>query len=59
MGDNGVGAPNLASRELPDLLGCDALEPVPFGAAVITQTFSLVSQAGDKAVAYFYGRLFA
>ena len=59
MGDNGLGAPNSGSRELPDLLDCDPLEPVPSSATVITQTFSLVSQAGGKAVAYFYGRLFA
>jgi len=59
MGDNGVGAPDSSSAELPDLLGREVPEPAPSGATVITETFSLVSQAGDKAVAYFYGRLFA
>src|SRR3984893_19480947 len=32
---------------------------VPSGLPTIEETFRIVSRAGDKAVAYFYGRLFA
>ncbi len=32
---------------------------VPSGLPTIEETFAIVSRAGDKAVAYFYGRLFA
>lgn len=32
---------------------------VPSGLPAIEETFGIVSRAGDKAVAYFYGRLFA
>jgi NAD(P)H-flavin reductase/hemoglobin-like flavoprotein len=59
MGDNGVGAPNPTYQE-PDSPAGGAAEPSALSSAeAITHTFSLVNRAGDKAVAYFYGRLFA
>src|SRR6202049_2409579 len=33
--------------------------PAPSSLPMIEDTFRIVSRAGDKAVAYFYGRLFA
>lgn len=58
MGNNGVGGGNADSRELDDVVS-EAEPPVVSGTEAITHTFSLVKQAGDRPVAYFYGRLFA
>ncbi len=58
MGNNGVGSSNPGSREL-DSVVTPAEPPVLSSTEAITHTFSLVNQAGDRAVAYFYGRLFA
>jgi len=59
MGKNGVGAPNPAYREPDSPAGGAAGQIALSSAEAITYTFSLVNRAGDKAVAYFYGRLFA
>jgi len=58
IGNNGVGSPNPSSRELDSVVS-EAEPPVLSSTEAITHTFSLVNQAGDGAVAYFYGRLFA
>jgi NAD(P)H-flavin reductase/hemoglobin-like flavoprotein len=58
MGNNGVGSGDTDSRELDDVVS-EAEPPVVSSTEAITHTFSLVKQAGDRAVAYFYGRLFA
>jgi NAD(P)H-flavin reductase/hemoglobin-like flavoprotein len=58
MGNNGVGRRNPGSREQDDVVS-EAEPPVESGAEAISHTFSLVKQAGDRPVAYFYGRLFA
>jgi NAD(P)H-flavin reductase/hemoglobin-like flavoprotein len=58
MGNNGVGGGDTDSRELDDVLS-EAEPPVVSSIEAITHTFSLVAQAGDRPVAYFYGRLFA
>ncbi|MGO9217575.1 MAG: globin domain-containing protein [Streptosporangiaceae bacterium] len=58
IGNNGVGGPNPSSRELDNVVS-EAEPPVLSSTEAITHTFSLVSRAGDGAVAYFYGRLFA
>jgi NAD(P)H-flavin reductase/hemoglobin-like flavoprotein len=57
MGNNGVGG-DTDSRELDDVVS-EAEPPVVSSTEAITHTFSLVKQAGDRSVAYFYGRLFA
>jgi NAD(P)H-flavin reductase len=59
MGDNGVGAPNPTYQEPDSPAGGAADQSAQSSAEAITRTFSLVNRAGDKAVAYFYGRLFA
>ena len=58
MGNNGVGSSDPGSPELDDV-AAQAEPPVLSSTEAITHTFSLVNQAGDRAVAYFYGRLFA
>jgi NAD(P)H-flavin reductase/hemoglobin-like flavoprotein len=58
MGNNGVGSSDPGSPELDDVVS-QAEPPVLSSTEAITHTFSLVNQAGDRAVAYFYGRLFA
>ena len=47
-----------AAHELDDVVS-QGEPPVLSSTEAITHTFSLVSQAGDRPVAYFYGRLFA
>jgi NAD(P)H-flavin reductase/hemoglobin-like flavoprotein len=59
MGNNGVGGGDTDSRELDDDVVSETEPPVVSSTESITHTFSLVSQAGDRPVAYFYGRLFA
>jgi NAD(P)H-flavin reductase/hemoglobin-like flavoprotein len=58
MGNNGVGGGSTDSHELDDVVS-EAEPPVVSSTEAITHTFSLVNQAGDRPVAYFYGRLFA
>jgi NAD(P)H-flavin reductase/hemoglobin-like flavoprotein len=59
IGDNGIGLPNPGPPEL-DRAGVPGLPPpVATDDAEISRTFDLVTRAGDKPVAYFYGRLFA
>jgi NAD(P)H-flavin reductase/hemoglobin-like flavoprotein len=58
MGNNGVGSSNPGSPELDELVS-QTEPPALSSTEAITHTFSLVNQAGDRAVAYFYGRLFA
>jgi len=58
MGNNGVGSSNPGSPELDEVVS-QTEPPVVSSTEAITHTLSLVNQAGDRAVAYFYGRLFA
>src|ERR1700722_15923989 len=58
MGNNGVGSSNPGSPALDEVVS-QTEPPVVSSTEAITHTFSLVNQAGDRAVAYFYGRLFA
>jgi NAD(P)H-flavin reductase/hemoglobin-like flavoprotein len=58
IGNNGVGSPNPSSHELDSVVS-EGEPPVLSSTEAISHTFSLVNQAGDAAVAYFYGRLFA
>ncbi len=59
IGDNGVGFPNPGAPELDRPAAGTAPPQAPSAEEEISRTFALVTSAGDKAVAYFYGRLFA
>jgi NAD(P)H-flavin reductase/hemoglobin-like flavoprotein len=65
LGDSDAGALNGGAPAAGSASGVDSAPgevpagPVPLDLSAIEETFAIVSRAGDKAVAYFYGRLFA
>src|SRR5450432_1542050 len=59
LGDSNAGALNGGMTAMGDVPGELSAPSVPSGLPTIEETFRIVSRAGDKAVAYFYGRLFA
>jgi NAD(P)H-flavin reductase/hemoglobin-like flavoprotein len=65
LGDSDAGALNSGATALDRAPGAGSAPgevsapSVPSGLLAIAETFGIVSRAGDKAVAYFYGRLFA
>lgn len=59
LGDSDAGALNDGVSAMDGAPGELSVPSVPSGLPAIEETFRIVSRAGDKAVAYFYGRLFA
>jgi NAD(P)H-flavin reductase/hemoglobin-like flavoprotein len=59
LGDSDAGALNGEATAMGDAPGELSVPSVPSGLPAIEETFRIVSRAGNQAVAYFYGRLFA
>lgn len=59
LGDSDAGALNGGVTAMDGVSGELSAPSVPSGLPTIEETFAIVSRAGEKAVAYFYGRLFA
>ena len=59
LGDSDAGALNGGATATGSALSEVSAPPVLSSLTAIEETFGVVSRSGDKAVAYFYGRLFA
>jgi NAD(P)H-flavin reductase/hemoglobin-like flavoprotein len=59
VGDSNAGALNGGVAAVDGASGELSAPSVPSGLPTIEETYRIVSRVGDKAVAYFYGRLFA